>query len=240
MLPDRMVWVAGADGCKRGWLRAARETSSGELRFDVFGEASEMLRAAPSPRVLGLDIPIGLPNAGRRACDEAARGVLKPFRTSSVFPAPIRPALHAKTRLEASAITEACDGRLVGTQAFALYGKIREVDALLAKSGEARARIREVHPEVCFWAWNGGEPMRAAKKTPAGLRQRRALAESWLGAGVLSRARAGHPRGEVADDDILDAIAALWTATRIAAGRARTLPATPPVDATGLRMEIVY
>lgn len=166
--------------------------------------------------------------------------MLKPLRTSSVFPAPVRPALRAETRIEASEITKACDGRLVGTQAFALYKKIREVDELLEKSGEARARVREIHPEVCFWAWNGGAPMRHSKKKLPGRCERLALAESWLGEGVLAKARAGHARGDVADDDILDAIAALWTATRITEGRARTLPEIPPVDATGLRMEIVY
>lgn len=239
MLPDRMVWVAGADGCRRGWFRASRETGSGELRFDLYREASELLRAAPSPRVLGLDIPIGLPESGARACDREARAVLG-ARRNSVFDAPIRSALRAATREEASRITELRDGRRVSTQAWGLYKKILAVDALLVTSGEARARIREVHPEVCFWAWNGGAPMRAAKKTPAGMRQRKALVEKWLGAGVLARARKLHPARDVADDDILDAIAALWTATRIADGRARTLPKTPPVDATGLRMEIVY
>jgi predicted RNase H-like nuclease len=235
-----MAWVAGADGCKRGWFRASRELASGELRFDLCAEASELLRTAPSPQVLGIDIPIGLPSSGRRACDDAARGVLRPLRTSSVFPAPVRPALHAETRVEASEITARCDGRRVGSQAFALYKKIRELDSLLERSGEARARIREVHPEVCFWAWNGEKSMRNAKRKPAGRRERLALAEKWLGAGVLARARDGHARGSVADDDILDAIAALWTATRIAQGRARTLPEKPLEDAHGLRMEIVY
>jgi predicted RNase H-like nuclease len=239
MLPELMVWVAGADGCKRGWFRAARETQTGELRFDTFAHASELLRAAPSPRVLGLDIPIGLPASGRRACDEAARAVLG-ARRASVFDAPIRPALAAASREEASRITARCDGgRKVSAQAFGIYRKVHEVDLLLVTSGEARARIREVHPEVCFWAWNGEQAMRASKRTPAGLRQRKALAEKWLGAGTLTRARKCAGAG-VADDDILDAIAALWTATRIAEGRARTLPERPPVDATGLRMEIVY
>ncbi len=234
-----MVWVAGADGCKRGWFRASRETRTGELRFDVHEEASDLLRAAPSPRVLGLDIPIGLPAQGRRACDEAARGVLGP-RRSSVFDAPIRAALRAATREDASHITETCDGRRVSTQAWGLYPKIRSVDTLLTVSSEARARIREVHPEVCFWAWNARQPMPASKKTRAGSQRRRQLVESWLGAGVVARARKLHGKREVADDDILDALAALWTATRIVAGEARTLPQAPPLDSTGLRMEIVF
>jgi predicted RNase H-like nuclease len=45
---------------------------------------------------------------------------------------------------------------------------------------------------------------------------------------------------DVADDDMLDAVAALWTATRLYEGTAETLPDEPPLDAAGLRMEIVY
>jgi len=234
-----MVWVAGADGCRRGWFRASRETRTGELRFDVHEKPSGLLRTAPSPRVLGIDIPIGLPDQGRRACDEAARGVLGP-RRSSVFAAPIRAALRAASREEASRITFARDGRRVSTQAWGIYPKVRSVDALLTVSPEARARIREVHPEVCFWAWNAGQPMPASKKTRAGRLRRRRHVEGWLGAGVVAAARRLYARRDVADDDILDALAALWTATRIVAGQARTLPAVPPVDSTGLRMEIVY
>jgi predicted RNase H-like nuclease len=44
----------------------------------------------------------------------------------------------------------------------------------------------------------------------------------------------------VADDDILDAFAALWTAERITSGVAVTLPENKPLDSTGLPMRIVY
>jgi predicted RNase H-like nuclease len=234
-----MAWVAGADGCKGGWLRASRETRTGELRFDVQAKPVGLLRAPPIPRVLAIDIPIGLPQRGPRACDREARARLGP-RRSSVFPAPIRPALRAASRAEASRITEQQDERRVSAQSFALYAKIRAVDTLLRSDPEARGRIREVHPELSFWAWNGRRALEAGKKTPAGHLERRRLAERWLGGAVLARARAACPRSDVADDDLLDAIAALWTATRIARGRARSLPADPPLDAAELRMEIVY
>jgi predicted RNase H-like nuclease len=42
-----------------------------------------------------------------------------------------------------------------------------------------------------------------------------------------------------APDDVLDAFAALWSADRIARGEAINLPAIPPRDSVGLRMEIV-
>ena len=41
------------------------------------------------------------------------------------------------------------------------------------------------------------------------------------------------------EDDILDAFAALWTAERIKNGTSQTIPAEPPTDSYGLRMEMV-
>ena len=234
-----MAWVAGADGCKGGWFRVSRNLESGELRFDLVEQVRGLLLNAPRPSLLALDIPIGLPDAGRRDCDRRARQYLGP-RRSSVFPAPIRPALQADTREAASRITRSRDGRKVGAQAWALYGKIREADELLQSSAEARRRIVEAHPEVCFCAWAGGRPMTAGKKRPGGRQERRKLVEAWLGPDVIGRARDGHLKKHLADDDILDAIAALWTATRIANDLASSLPALPPLDSTGLPMRIVY
>ena len=43
-----------------------------------------------------------------------------------------------------------------------------------------------------------------------------------------------------ADDDILDAFAALWTAEHVVRGTAETLPhAEPPVDGAGLPMRML-
>jgi predicted RNase H-like nuclease len=56
----------------------------------------------------------------------------------------------------------------------------------------------------------------------------------------LSRARGEHLKKDLADDDIVDAIAGLWTAHRIANGTAEALPSPPPRDETGLPMQIVF
>ena len=40
-------------------------------------------------------------------------------------------------------------------------------------------------------------------------------------------------------DDLMDAFAALWTAERVIGGNALVVPANPPVDEFGLRMEIL-
>ena len=234
------MWVAGADACKAGWVCAAQETVSGTLRFAVVMEVRDLIELLPQPVILCIDIPIGLPDRGARECDRLARSVLGWPRRNSVFPAPVRPALIAAGREEASRITQLVDGRRVSAQGWALYEKIREVDALLGSIPEAQQRIREVHPEVSFWAWNHEQAIQEGKKTRAGREIRLRLVEGWLGNGVLTRARAGRAKHDVGDDDILDAIAALWTAARLAMGAARTLPESPVTDATGLRMEIVY
>ena len=53
-------------------------------------------------------------------------------------------------------------------------------------------------------------------------------------------ARASIARRHAADDDIADAFAALWTARRIVAGIARSLPDVPSLDRAGLPMRMVY
>jgi predicted RNase H-like nuclease len=57
---------------------------------------------------------------------------------------------------------------------------------------------------------------------------------------LLPRAPQNYLKKQVAEDDILDTIAALWTAERITRGACQELPENPPRDATGLPMRIVY
>ena len=52
--------------------------------------------------------------------------------------------------------------------------------------------------------------------------------------------RARYSPKDVANDDILDAFTALWTAERILRGEAQSLPASPPLDNEGLPMRMMY
>lgn len=234
-----MSWVAGVDGCRGGWFRVARNTSSGELDFAIVEQATDLIALEPAPSIIAIDIPIGLPDAGARECDVAARRILGE-RRNSVFPSPVRAALSARSREEASAITQAIDGRRVSAQAWAIFSKIREVDTFLQESDTARRRIFEIHPEVCFRAWSGGEPMSENKKSRVGRQERRVLADQWLGIDTLRIARGDYLKKHLADDDILDAVAAAWTATREIEGQAERLPEAPIADSTGLPMQMVY
>jgi predicted RNase H-like nuclease len=198
----------------------------------------DILALAPRPEVVMVDVPIGLTAAGPRYCDREARAYLKPPRASSVFPAPIRPMLVATTYAEACQIGEATDGRKLSRQAWAILPKIREVDTLLRTDPTLNQWVREVHPELCFWAWNGDQAMAHRKKSSAGRAEREALVEPLYGA-AYTAAQSSLPRGQYGNDDLLDAFAALWSGERVVAGRELVIPENPPIDSCGLRMEMV-
>jgi predicted RNase H-like nuclease len=112
------------------------------------------------------------------------------------------------------------------------------MDESLRTDTSLRKVVREVHPEVCFCLMAGGRAMQFSKKTAAGVAERRDLLHSQFGR-AADDALAQGPRSGCATDDLLDALAALWTARRILNGTSVTLPSNPQQDEFGLPMEIV-
>ena len=230
--------VAGVDGCRFGWVCVMKDSDTNRVSACLLGRFDEVLAMTPRLGLVAVDVPIGLVEAGHRECDVAARRVLGPGRASSVFPAPVRAVLGAREYREACAISEGAHGKKISKQTFAILSKIREVDEFLCGDLKRQSWVREVHPEVCFWAWNGMRPMLHKKKSSAGKAEREALVEAVYGEAY--RAIVGQfRRKDCGRDDVLDAFAALWTAERIAAGLAIRLPAEVVLDSCGLRMEIV-
>lgn len=230
--------VAGIDGCPTGWLCVAKNMHTGTIQACILERISAVLELEPPPELVMVDMPIGLTDTGRRLCDQEARTYLKPTRASSVFSAPIRPMLSATTYEEACQIGRTIDGRALSKQTWGIVPKIKEVDTFLRADTSRNQWIREVHPELCFRAWNKDRPMQHRKKSEEGKAERELLVNSAYSAGYAA-AKSSLPRGKYNSDDLLDAFSALWTAERVVAGRQTLLPATPPVDSFGLRMEIV-
>jgi len=235
-------WVAGADGCRGGWVVVLQHLPEGRWTARRMAAVAEMLAAPERPDVLAVDLPMGLPDRaapGGRACDREARRLLGPLRGRSVFSPPARPTLGARDYPEALALNRAGSPEGVGLsrQAFGLFPKLREVDALLTPA--LQARVFEAHPELAFRALNGGAPVLAPKRTRAGREARLRLLAPWFG-GDRAAFEAAHRRLGAAWDDLVDALAVCWTAGRIRVGAAVRLPAAPPRDARGLRMEIWY
>lgn len=230
--------VAGMDGCRGGWLCVwGRADQPASLRAAKLDHPGEIAMLTPVPAVIGVDIPIGLADTAPRACDIAARRRLGRPRGSSVFPAPIRPMLAAADYADACAIGRDRAGRALSRQAWNIVPLIRAMDDFLQQDGEWRKRIYEVHPEASFQAWNGGRAMACNKKRPEGYQERRALIDRDL-PGAMAAAEAQLDRGSYARDDLLDAFAAFWSATRIARGDAEAMPEAAERDGCGLRMVI--
>ncbi len=229
------MFVAGVDGCKKGWVVALRELATGATSISVVTTFADVL-ALPDTGVIAVDIPIGFLDAaasGGRECERVARPLLGHPRRSSVFSAPVRSALSASAFAQACSLNRASSaiGLGISQQCFALFDKLREVDA--AMTSAQQARVFEVHPELCFYEMAGGAAAKHRKKSTAGRTERIHLLSA-----TGFRAPSHAPSG-AAMDDVLDALAACWTAQRIHARTAIQLPAgAVPLDARGLRMEL--
>ena len=231
-----MSVLRGVDGCPGGWICASLDPRTGGVTPFVYEDARALLEGSVGS-ITAIDIPIGLPERESRRCDVEARRMLGP-RASSVFPTPMRCALEADSYKAACAASyEAC-GKQLSKQAFAILPRIKAVDSALRENPELRDWVYEVHPEVCFHTMNGGRPMEHPKRTGAGFMERYALISA-LFSGSFESIRAAIPRAKAADDDILDALAALWTAQRIGAGMAVRLPVVPEFDRYGLPMRML-
>ncbi len=186
--------------------------SGGRVTWSVAADAAAVLAVTAGCAAVGVDIPLGVTADGRRACDEACAHRLGRAR-SSVFPAPPRAVLGVDDYARACAASARATGRKISLQTFHITPKIAEWDA-----AERPASIVEVHPELAFRAL-APEVVFASKKTPRGAGQRIAALARWLDlAGALGDLPAG-PRL----DDVLDALAAAWSAARWSRGEAEVL-----------------
>ena len=171
------VPVLGVDGCPGGWVGAVLVPGAPRPRVVVAPTVEllvETVRADLDIQVVGIDIPIGLPDSSIRQADVLARRAL-PGRASSVFTTLTRPAYLAADRVAADAVNRGLSGQGVGAQAFALRAKILEVDAWLRS--RPTVDVIEVHPEVSFATMAGGTSARKAHRRgaagPAGGPRRR-------------------------------------------------------------------
>jgi predicted RNase H-like nuclease len=219
-----MVRVLGVDAAGKHWVAVASD-----LRVYAEPTLVGLLTAADADgavEVVGIDIPIGLPDGPHpRQADVLGRKSVGP-RRASVFMTPPRTVLAAATYEAASAEARRVNGKGISQQAWALRRRILEVDQVVRSVDR---RIVEVHPEASF-ATLAGRHLPAPKSTWAGLEDRRGLLAN---AGLLPPAHLGRPGSVAGPDDVLDAAAACWTARRVAAGVAVRYP-DPPEQLDGI------
>jgi len=253
--PSERRTVAGVDGCKAGWIAVWRHPEA-MPETAVFASFAKLVAFLPQDAAIAVDMPIGLPEFSARG-GRGPEALVRPLlgeRQSSVFSIPSRAALYADTdgfttldawyeaHHRASDVARATSDppRAVSIQAFGIFPKIRELDALLRGRPELTGRIVESHPEVAFWQLNGRRAMSLPKKikgrvNPAGMAERKALLES---KGVLRAFLDQPPPRGSAEDDFLDATAVMLIAARFARGEAVSFPDPPGRDAHGLPVAI--
>jgi predicted RNase H-like nuclease len=247
--------LVGVDGCKAGWITVRREHGRAPS-VAVFASFAALLAALPDDAIIAVDMPIGLPELSQKG-GRGPEALVRPLlgaRQSSVFSIPSRAALYADTdgfttieawyaaHRQASEVAKTTSDppRGVSIQAFGIFAKIREIDALLTTRPELRDRIYESHPEVAFCRLNGDQAMQLPKKikgsiNPAGMAERKALlCRHGYAMGFLDQTP---PRGAAADD-FLDAAAMMLIAGRIVSGEARPFPDPPGRDSFGIPVAI--
>lgn len=231
---------AGADGCGAGWVLATWGGPGTEIEFSIHPRFDAIVEGLGEFQSVALDAPIGLLEKaveGGRDVDKLARRLLGPKRGSSVFPAPIRAVLFANSYSEALALQQSSSaaGKGLSQQCFNIRHLIRQIDEWITPLRQER--VVEIHPELCFFAANGDQPVLAPKRTPDGYLQRRRILDK-QGVISLDNELPRFRKSDAAPDDLLDAAIAAWTAWRHAHRQALRLPEDPPVDARGLRMEM--
>ena len=242
-VPHSSPWVAGADAYPEGWVVALWHTSAARGRHRTVPDLSALLTLDESPSVLGLDMIVGLPDRavpGGRPCDRAARQLLGRTRGTSVFSPPAHAVLGAGTYDEAQRRNRASspDAPGLSKQTYHLLPRLRAVAHHLTP--DRQASVREVHPELSFYAMNDDTPLAESKHTDAGQRARLDLLtqHGFSEDAVIASLDAD---GTVGIDDVLDAHAACWSARRLYRGTAERCPPVEtdaPRNARGLRMEI--
>ncbi len=231
----------GVDGCRSGWVAVTRGGSN--LEYHLVSNIDGLVNEFSDANRILIDVPIGLPwsDAPIRACDRLAREILGKPRKSSVFAVPCREALAAGDVETARRINQRCLSRSIGAQTWGISPKIAEVDRFL-RSYLTRCRtIREIHPEVCFWALAGKKPMEHSKKTAEGRAERVRVLERYepdVGQ-LLTKVLSETQRKDVQPDDVIDAAVAFVTA-EARQGELSCLGDSTTRDLAGLPIEMLY
>ena len=245
MSPSKYI---GVDGCKGGWFSVGLDQNGNFCESRVCEKFGQLLEHYKDAELVLVDMPIGLPECGKgRECDSEARKKIYPL-SSSVFPAP--------TRVMAKKIKDGLKfegGLKISSQTFSIGCQTAEVDEIMANRTPSRKpRVREIHPELCFWAMSGGKPLKS-KKTLGGKAGRLSILQAvdCRATKIFEKACSRVCNSDDKDvgkidvglDDILDALAAAVTAYKgHTQGPLQTLPEgkTPPTDLKELPMEMVY
>ncbi len=226
----------GVDGCKGGWIAAILK--QGKLIIDKYSSLSEIIQFYPDFDELLIDMVIGLPSSKDHIRpDTYARRIINE-RTSTIFPAPCRQAVYAKTVSDAYDQNERVLGKKFTPLTVGIIPKMRELDAFLQANPEYKNVIKESHPEVCFARLNG-KTVLSKKSEIDGVEERVRILSNYIPDLTVNKVAVHAKSLKCNIDDIVDAVCLAVTANIVNQGDYDLVPENPMRDETGLLMQMV-
>ena len=228
-----MSQIIGIDGCKRGWF-SVWQNPDDTIQSSIFSTLNHLkdFFNDEAHLIIGIDMPVVLSDFIPREADQLARKLLSK-KASSVFTAPTPEMLEQPNYERASYVSKRLFGKSMSLQSWYLFPKIKDVQTIIH---DAHINLYEIHPELSFRAMNHEEVILESKKSKEGFEIRNALLRRYFESFDFESIRNLYPRKDVMDNDILDALAVLWSTKRIQANEASFLPKIPEKP----NMQIVY
>lgn len=228
-----MSLLVGIDGCKSGWF-SVWQRKDGIIQSSIFLHLHALREFFKQEKhlIIGIDMPVILSDVSPRRADQLARKLLSK-RASCVFTAPTPRVLMQLSYEKASAVSKRLFGKSMSKQSWYLFPKIRDVQTVIH---DEWIDIYEVHPELSFRAMNHEKVIQESKKSNEGFLVRSLLIQRYFKSFNFESIRKQYTKKEVSNDDILDAIAVLWSTKRIASNEACFLPNDPEKP----NMQIIY
>ncbi len=235
--------VVGVDGCKYGWCSAIN--CDGIIHINIYKNIEKLLLKSADVDAILIDIPIGLGDEFIvRDLDFEVKKHLERGKKSSIFIPPVREALSAANYEIAKNINKRITGKKISIQSWNISKKIKEIDDLLNLNPEYRSLTKEAHPEICFKYLNHGKSLQFKKQSPnkSGIQERLNILENYEPEikHSFERARQKFNRKEVKDDDIVDALCLMVTATLGVKDKFQYIKGASTPDSRGLEMCLVY
>ena len=228
-----MSQIIGIDGCKRGWF-SVWQNPDDTIQSSIFSTLNHLkdFFNDEAHLIIGIDMPVVLSDFIPREADQLARKLLSK-KASSVFTAPTPEMLEQPNYERASYVSKRLFGKSMSLQSWYLFPKIKDVQTIIH---DAHINLYEIHPELSFRAMNHEEVILESKKSKEGFEIRNALLRRHFESFDFESIRNLYPKKDVMDNDILDAMAVLWSTKRIQANEASFLPKIPEKP----NMQIVY
>lgn len=228
--------LGGIVPCPAGWLIVPARLSGVTVVADepeVAKTLLDVLEFKPKFDAAAVYCPIGFhdkPTGPYRTCDEEARAMVGWPRSVAIRPTPSRAALQAQSRAEAQEL-----------EPWLTRDDLRRFRWLKEANRDFQPFHQRTyfaaHPDLTWAQLNNDQPLRSSPYQHDGMLERIALIRDKL-PGLEDLASRMPPAG-AHQVHLLQALALLWTARRIAGRAMQRVPLDPDWDPSGMRMELV-